>query len=70
MCKVIQLQGLIKLEMPPTEQLFDTNLDHLSARNRTHSPPEPNMECGQPAVNGRVGEHAQAHGQYQELCRI
>jgi hypothetical protein len=48
--------------MQATEQLFYTNLDHLSARNSTHSPLEQDLERRQSALHGNLGKHAQAHG--------
>ena len=48
--------------MQAVEQLFYTNLDHLSARNSTYSPLEQDLERRQPALYGNPGKHAQAHG--------
>jgi hypothetical protein len=50
------------LEMPPIEQFLHTNVDHLSIGYGADPSPEPDMERGEPALNGRVGVYAQAHG--------
>jgi hypothetical protein len=50
------------LEMPPIEQFLHTNVNHLSIGYGADPSPEPDMERGEPALNGRVGVYAQAHG--------
>lgn len=56
--------------MPPAEQLLDIDVHHLGVGNRANSSIEQDVERSQPAVHGRLGKHAEAHGQHQELCRI
>lgn len=48
--------------MPPIEQLFDSDLHHLCFGHGAHSSSESHVECGQSAVNGCLGKHAEAHG--------
>jgi hypothetical protein len=59
-----QYGRLMGSEMPATEQLFDTNVDHLGFGHSAHPQAEPDMECSESALHGCVGEHAQAHGQH------
>jgi hypothetical protein len=58
----MQYARLMRSEMPPIEQLLDTNVDHFSFGNGADSSLEPHMECCEPAFHGCVGEYAQAHG--------
>jgi hypothetical protein len=57
-----QYGRLMRSEMPPIEQLLDTNVNHLGFGNGANPPLEQNMECCEPALHGCVGEYAQAHG--------
>ena len=48
--------------MSAIEQLFDTNIHHFSFRYRANPSFESDVERRQPAINGHLREHAQAHG--------
>lgn len=48
--------------MSATEQFFDTDIHHLGVGDCAYPSSEQDMECRQSAIDGRVGEHAQAHG--------
>jgi son of sevenless-like protein len=65
------LIGLLTiLEMPPTQQLLNTDINHLGARHCANTSPEQDLGASQRADFYGARLNAKVDGEHQELCRV